>query len=175
MTSRAPSAPSVPQVESISRTFYAKIPTQQRQQGSDHQRDDEADLGDTNILVSSPASLGVNQGVCSSLNGKNGVGVDGDLLSQLSGVDLRFILGLSLLPPVGVVPGTVLGLALAEAHSDVALEPDVVAGWELEGIEGGSEDAKIPFICPLPEDGGVSGTAIVVSNLDDRQVRPEYI
>ena len=98
-----------------------------------------------------------------------------NLFSELASEDRGLTTSFPLLPSVSIAARTVLGLALAEAHSDVALEPDVVAGWELEGIEGGSEDAKIPFICPLPEDGGVSGTAIVVSNLDDRQVRPEYI
>ena len=134
----------------------------QRQQGRDHQRDDEADLGDTNILVSSPASLGVNQGVCSSLNGENGVGVDRYLLSQLASVDLGFRLRLSLLPPVGIVPGTVLRLALAEADSDVAVELDVVAAGELEGVEDGGEDPLLSLVLPLSEDGGICGTAVLV-------------
>ena len=134
----------------------------QGQKGSDDERDDEADLGDANILVSSPASLGVNQGVCPSLNGKNGVGVDGDLLSQLSGVDLRFRLGLSLLPPVGVVPGTVLGLTLAEADSDVAVELDVVAAGELEGVEDGGENSLLSLVLPLSEDGRIRSTAVLV-------------
>ena len=134
----------------------------QRQQGRDHQRDDEADLGDTNILVSSPASLGVNQGVGPSLNGEDGVGVDRYLLSQLASVDLRFRLGLSLLPPVGVVPGTVLWLTLTEADSDVAVELDVVAAGELEGVEDGGEDPLLSLVLPLSEDGGICGTAVLV-------------
>ena len=54
-----------------------------------------------------------------------------DLLSELSCVDGAgdLVLGLSLPPllSVGVVAGAVLGLALPEAHADVALELDRVA------------------------------------------------
>ena len=44
------------------------------------------------------------------------------------------------LPPlsaVGVVPGAVLGLALAEAHADVALELDRVAVMAERGFDIG--------------------------------------
>ena len=54
------------------------------------------------------------------------------LLSELAGVDGAgdLVLGLPLpplLPAEGVVAGAVLGLALPEAHADVALELDRVA------------------------------------------------
>ena len=97
-----------------------------------------------------------------------------DLFSELASEDRGLASSFSLLSSISIAARAVLGLALAKADSDVALEPDVVAGRELEGIEGGSEDTKIALIGPLPEDGGVSGTTIVVGYLDERRVRPEY-
>ena len=53
-------------------------------------------------------------------------------------------------------------LTLAEADADVALEADVVAGRELEGVKVGGEDAAGPVVVPLAEYLGVRGTAVVV-------------
>ena len=111
-------------------------------------------LRNANILVPRPGSE----------NGENGVAVDRYLLSQLASVDLGFRFRLSLLPPVDIVPGTVLRLALAEADCDVAVELDVVAAGELEGVEDGGEDSLLSLVLPLSEDGRILGASVLVSH-----------
>ena len=139
----------------------------QRKQRRDHQRDDEPNLGHAHVLVPAEAGLRVDAGLCPPLDGEDGVGLDLDLLPQLAGVHLGLLapgLSLSLLAAVGVAAGAVLRLALAEADADVALEPDVVAARELEGVEHGGEHAALPLVLPLPEDAGVRGAAVFIGD-----------
>ena len=53
-------------------------------------------------------------------------------------------------------------MALAEANSDVALEPDVVLRGELEGAEDGCEDTLLTTVLPLSKNGRVRGATVVV-------------
>ena len=87
-----------------------------------------------------------------------------DFLSQLSSVDLGLFSSLSLLPSISIGASAVLRLALAEADSDVALKPDVVAGGELERIEHAGQHASLPVIVPLTKDGWISSTTILISH-----------
>ena len=143
----------------------------QRQECRDQQRDDEADLGHAHLLVTreaavnplSPDPLGL------AVDGEDGVGLDGDLLAELAGVDgaLDLVLGLS--PPAakGVDVGAVLRLALAEAHADVALELDSGRVGELEGVEHGCQVTALAVVLPIPEDLGIGGATVVVSHRVD--------
>ena len=136
----------------------------QGKESGDHQCDDESYLGDADLLISSAVPLGVNARLRPPLDGEDGVGLDHDLLSQLAGVDLGLLSGLSLLPAVGVTACAVLWLALAEADSDVALESDVVTAGELEGVEDRREDSSLSLVLPLPEDRGVCSTAVLIGD-----------
>ena len=76
------------------------------------------------------------------------------------------------LPPllsVRVVAGAVLGLALPEAHPDVALELDRVAVRELEGVEYCCEVSVDAVVLPLG-DVGVGGAPVVVRHRVERLV-----
>ena len=136
----------------------------QSQQGSDHERYDKSYFAHAHIFIPTEACLGINSRFCSSFNGKDCVGLDLNLFSQLAGVNCGLFAGLSLLSSISICASTVLGLALAEANSDIALEPDVVAGRELESIEDTGEDSALTVIVPLSEDGGVGGTSILVGH-----------
>lgn len=77
-----------------------------------------------------------------------------DLFSELSGVDAASDLVLSLSAASTtlaerVVAATVLGLALAEADADVALELDGVAVGELECVKNGRQVSPLAVVLPL--------------------------
>jgi hypothetical protein len=53
-------------------------------------------------------------------------------------------------------------LTFSEAHSDVALEPDVVAAREFESVEAGQQALSVGVVFPFAEDGGICGAAVLV-------------
>jgi len=71
---------------------------------------------------------------------------------------------LSSSPSVGVNTTAVLRLTLAEADTNVALEPNVVLTRELEGGEDGGEHALATGILPLAKDGRIGGAPVVVGD-----------
>lgn len=54
------------------------------------------------------------------------------------------------------------GWTRAEANSNIALEPQVVAAGELEGVEPGQQDLLSRVIVPVAEDGRVRGATVRV-------------
>ena len=91
-----------------------------------------------------------------------------DLFSELASEDGALYSCVSPPPPVSVAARAVLWLALAEADSDIALEPDVVARRELERVEARGEDAQVPLVLPLTKDGRVRCAPVVISHLFTR-------
>jgi len=71
---------------------------------------------------------------------------------------------LSSSPSVGINTAAVLRLALAEADTNVALEPNVVLTRELEGGEDGGEHALATGILPLAKDGRIGGAPVIVGD-----------
>lgn len=155
----------------------------ERQQSCDHQGDDESDLGDAHLLVlGAQAGSGVHPGLFPSFDGEDGVGLHRNLFPELAGVHAAFDIAFAALnssglvaivvvfadfsspPTVGVDTAAILGLALAETHADVALEPDVVLRRELEGAEGGRQHAKAALVLPFAKDGWIRGAAVIVSD-----------
>jgi hypothetical protein len=55
-------------------------------------------------------------------------------------------------------------LTPAETDTDVALEPDVVASWKFESVEGGDKSSSFWMLCPRTKDGRISGASIFVRN-----------
>ena len=91
-----------------------------------------------------------------------------DLFSELASEDSALNSCVSSPPPVSIAARTVLRLALAEADPDIALEPDVVAGRELERIEARCEDTQVPLVLPLSKDGRVRGAPVIISHLQEK-------
>lgn len=65
----------------------------------------------------------------------------------------------------GVYAVTVHGWARSKADSNVALEPEVVATRELEGIEACHQHLVLRIILPVVKNGPVRGTAIGICHL----------
>lgn len=53
-------------------------------------------------------------------------------------------------------------MAAAETDANVALETDVVAGRELEGVETGHQDLSLRVQGPFAKDARVGGTAVLI-------------
>ena len=77
---------------------------------------------------------------------------------------LKLMVCLSSSPSVGIHTAAVLRLALAEADTNVALEPNVVLTRELEGGEDGGEHALATGILPLAKDGRIGGAPVIVGD-----------
>jgi len=53
-------------------------------------------------------------------------------------------------------------LAASKADAYVALESNVIARWELEGIETGQQAVGVRIVFPVSEDAGIRGTAVLI-------------
>lgn len=63
-----------------------------------------------------------------------------------------------------IVAATVDRLAFAEAHANVALEANVIAGRELEGVEGGEQTVGLAAVLPLAEDARIGSAAVLIGD-----------
>lgn len=55
-------------------------------------------------------------------------------------------------------------LTFSKAHSDVALESNIVAAGELEGVESGQQTLSVGIVLPLAKDGRIRGTAVLIGD-----------
>lgn len=53
-------------------------------------------------------------------------------------------------------------LAAAEAHPNIALEPNIVTGRELERIERRQQRLAVHIVCPVTEYAGVCSAAVLI-------------
>lgn len=146
----------------------------QGEQRGDHQRDDEPELGQAHAVDLLDLGARFGRGchlALFPLEGEDGVGLHHDLLAELSllegGADLEVCAG-GLTPPPpakGIHAVTVHGWARSEADADVALEAQVVAAGELEGVEACHEHLVLRIVLPVVKDGAVRGTAVGIRHL----------
>lgn len=55
-------------------------------------------------------------------------------------------------------------MAFSKAHPDIALEPDVIATGELEGVETGQQALRVRIVIPFSEDRGICSASILISH-----------
>lgn len=145
----------------------------QREQRGDHQRDDEPQLGQAHAVDLLDLGTRFGRGrhlALFPLEGEDGVGLHHDLLAELPLLEGAAphlqVCGLPPPPPAkGIHAVTVHGRAGSEADADVALEAQVVAAGELEGVEAGHEHLVLGIVLPVVKDGAVRGAAIGVCHL----------
>jgi hypothetical protein len=144
----------------------------QGQESRYYQRNDEADHGDANVFdsLSAGSFRRVHEPFLAPLEGQNRVRLDGYFFSQLAGDEVAgdghvcvvFSVDVAFSSAEGVVASAVHRLTFSEAHSDVALEPDVVAAREFESVEAGQQALSVGVVFPFAEDGGICGAAVLV-------------
>lgn len=153
----------------------------ERQKGGNDERDDEAHRRDAHLLAHHFRCFRrcAESLLAAAVQSKDRVGLDHDLLAQLAGndglADLHFgevVLGrfevavrvdlASASAAERVHAVAIDRLAAAEAHADVALEANVVAGRELERVERGHHHLGLWVLYPLAKDGGIRCASVLV-------------
>lgn len=151
------------------------------QEGGDDERDDEAHRRDANLLTDNLRRLGrrTEALLAAAIERQDRVGLHHDLLAQLAGDDrlADFHFGQVVLRRLEIAVRVDLAttstsesvhsvavdrLAAAEAHANVALEADVVAGREFECVERGHHHLRLRILNPLTEDGRVRCASVLV-------------